>query len=167
MSVVMANDDFLKLNPKKLIRCLENILPASELQKIDDELRRNVKQLIRLGEEHLRYSRTVSGRNSWRQRVSRAYYACYSTSKALRLAKNGMFSTDSKDHQKIGGLPDDFPEKDIWCDMLTKFRADRNIADYDHSAKERNLEYPSSQYLDEATAFLRVIKAYMKRNSLV
>lgn len=158
----MATDGFLKLNPRKVIRCLKDILPSSELQKIEDEVTKNVKQLIRLGEGHLRYAHRLSGRDMWRQRVSRAYYACYSASKAVRLAQDGSYSTDAGDHKKIGDLPDDFPDKNIWENKLTKFRADRNIADYGHSAKEKELESSSSQYLVEASDFVRGIKAYLK-----
>lgn len=161
----MATNDLLELNPRKVIRCLKDILPSSELQKIENEVTKNVKQLIRLGEGHLRYAHHLSGRDIWRQRVSRAYYACYSASKAVRLAQDGSYNTEARDHKKIGNLPDNFPDKNIWQNKLTKFRADRNIADYDHSAKEKELEYSSSQYLVEASDFVRGIKAYLKGNA--
>lgn len=163
----MINDKFLNLNPRKIMQCLSGILNELELQKIESELRKNSKQLIKLGEAHLRFANGLSGRDCWRQRVSRAYYACYSVSKALRLAKTGFYSTESKDHQKICDFPDDFPNKDIWKDKLTKFRADRNIADYDHLAKEKNLEYTSSEYLSEAYAFLQETKKYMRGKNLI
>ena len=163
----MVNDDFLKSNPRKIIRCLSNILSSSELQKIDDEIKVNVKQLIRLGESHLRYTRSLSGLGVWRQKVSRSYYACYSLSKAIRLAHEGMYSVEANDHKKIGDLPDDFPDRDIWSNKMTKFRADRNISDYGHKAKERDLEYTSSQYLIEAENFIKEAKAYMKRKAYI
>lgn len=163
----MANDDFLKINPRKVIRCLKGIVSEAELNKIEEELKKHIKKLVRLGEAHLRYANNLNGAGSWRQRVSRAYYACYSLSKAIRLAEDGIYSTDSSDHKKIGSLPNDFDDKPTWENKLTQFRADRNIADYDHSATEKELEVTSGTYLSDATLFTKKAKEYLKGKSYI
>jgi len=59
-------------------------------------------------------------------------------------------------------LPNDFDLVTRWQDTLTKFRADRNIADYDHSAAEKDLELTSAEYLKEADNFYKLARAYLK-----
>ncbi len=163
----MDDNHLLNLNPYKTLRCLDGILSDHELSKIRKALQENVKQLFRLSEGHLRFAATVSGRVSWRQRVSRAYYSCYCASRAVRLAKNGFYDTDPSDHKRIGNLPDDFPSKAIWEDLLTKFRADRNLADYDHTVGESALELKSLEYLDKAERFLRESRSYLRGRGLI
>ena len=147
----MDDNHLLKLNPNKVIKCLDGIITPTELDKIHQELNVNVKQLIRLAEAHLRFGKAATGMLSWRQRVSRGYYACYSASKAVRLGVQGIYDTDVKDHKKIGVLPDTFPNQAHWKNLLTKFRGDRNIADYDHSESENVLEMNGTAYLEKAT----------------
>lgn len=163
----MDDDHLLKLNPHQVIKCLDGIITASELDKIKQEIGNNVKQLIRLAESHLRFANAASGILSWRQRVSRGYYACYSASKAIRLGVQGIYNTDVKDHQKIGSLPDTFPNHAHWKDLLTKFRGDRNIADYDHSESESALEMNSTAYLAKATEFLNETKTFLRHRGLL
>ncbi|WP_144058187.1 hypothetical protein [Novipirellula maiorica] len=158
----MEDNHVLNLNPHKTMRCLAGILTPAEISKIQDEINANAIQLMRLADAHLRFAKSASGQLSWRQRVSRGYYSCYSASKAVRLAVQGTYDTDVKDHKQIGDLPAGFPNRQTWKDLLTKFRADRNIADYDHSETENALELPSTQYLDEATAFIAEAKAFLR-----
>ena len=162
------NDHFLLLiNPRRVIRSLASILPASELAKVEAEVRRNVKQLLRLSQAHLRFARHASGPLGWRQRVSRGYYSVYSLSRALRLEVYGKYSEHSTDHKKIADLPDDFPSVNRWKDFLTKFRADRNLADYDHSVSETALELQSDIYLAGAEKFLVDGKKYLKARGAI
>jgi hypothetical protein len=162
----MDDNHILQLNPYRLLRCLGTVLDSAELQKITDALHDNVRQLVRLAEAHLRFARHASGRMGWRQRASRGYYCCYCASRALRLFGNGYYNTDSDDHKKIGNLPDGFPNKDIWADVLTKFRGDRNLADYDHTSTEKALELSSATYLDKASDFLRETKSFLSKKSI-
>jgi hypothetical protein len=71
------------------------------------------------------------------------------------------------DHKRIGDLPDAFPNRAIWADILTKFRADRNLADYDHTARAAELEYTAEQYLNYASELLTAIKAYLRREGVI
>jgi uncharacterized protein (UPF0332 family) len=158
----MKEDHLLQLNPRKVIRCLRPLISGAEINAIEAEVQRNVVQLIRLGQAHLRFAGRVEGQNMWRQRVSRAYYCAYSVSRAVRLAVHGVYSTDPGDHKKLGDLPADFSDVPRWQDLLTKFRADRNLADYDHTITEAALEMRSNAYLKVAEEFLAVAKQYLK-----
>lgn len=159
----------LSLNLQKVANCLRGILPPAEIEKITAELNRNVRQVIRLSEGHLRSARKAKsyGRGAWRQVVSRGYYCCYCASRAVRLAKTGSFSMEADDHKRIGDLPNGFPSVNVWGDILTKYRADRNLADYDHTAKESELEYTTEDYLDKAECFLREVKQYLRTERIL
>ena len=154
----------LNLNLRQVISCLTGVLSQVEAQKIEEELRRNVRQALRLSETHLRSARAM---NSWRNVVSRGYYCCYCASRAIRLAETGIFSTETDDHKKVGNLPAGFPNRAVWSDVLTKFRADRNLGDYDHTARPRNLEYSSGKYLVFAGDFLNEAKRYLRARGII
>jgi hypothetical protein len=163
----MNDDHLLNFNPHKVIRCLTPILTQRELEKVRGVLRDNVQQLLRLGRLHLRFAQDVDGPASWRQRVSRGYYCAYCTSRAVRLAITGVYNRDPGDHKKIGNLPEDFPSKTIWEDFLTKFKADRNIADYDHTESEKALEIGSIEYVRRAYNFYRTARRYLTTKGVI
>lgn len=144
--------------------CLRDVLSPAEIDKITSELHRNVRQALKLSEIHLRFAQQTktSGKGAWRHIVSRGYYCCYCASRAARLAKTGVFSTESDDHKKIGDLPDAFPDRNTWADLLTKFRADRNLADYDHRVGANKLEYRPHEYLAKANDFLKQTREYLR-----
>jgi len=154
-------------NPHKLIRCLADILPQPQIDSLAAELRRNVRELLLLSQDHLRAAQRATGRNAWRQKVSRAYYASYIASRAVRLAVDGTFSTDPTDHQRIAALPKNFPDAAYYADLLTKFRGDRNISDYDHSVTRRDLEMSPADYINAARRFLRNAKSYLHQEGLI
>jgi len=149
-------------NIYKAIRCLEQTLNSNEIDKIRQELNNNVRQLVNLSNSHLRLAKNVDGPLSWRQRVSRGYYACYCMSRAIRLAVNGKYSTDPSDHKSIGDLPREFPSFDTWADFLVKFRSDRNLADYDHTNCKKQLELSDTEYLKQAIQFTAEAKKYLR-----
>jgi len=165
----MDDNHILKLraNPYQVIKCLDGILSPGQTQLIKNEIYANVKQLLRLAQSHLRFATTASGNDSWRQKVSRAYYACYLASCAVRLAISGVYSTDVNDHKKVGQLPSDFPNNSTWCNFLTTLRADRNMADYDHSARASSLEMPGAQYIQETQDFITAVKDYLRSKGVI
>lgn len=158
----MNDNHLLNINPRKIQRCLQNILTQQELDKIEAEVRVNVLHLLGLGRAHLVAARNLTGPASWRQKVSRGYYACYAVSRAVRLAHSGHYNQDVKDHDRVGDLPDDFPNGATWKDTLTKFRADRNAADYDHTFRPAELELPWREYLRQAQIFRQVATKYLR-----
>jgi hypothetical protein len=159
----------LNLNLQKVASCLSGVLLPAEIEKITAELHRNVRHALRLSEGHLRFARAAKnhGLGAWRQVVSRGYYCCYCASRATRLAKTGVFSMEADDHKRIGDLPDGFPSRAVWADILTKFRADRNLADYDHSARGGALEYSAGEYLAHASSFLKEVKQYLRSEGIL
>jgi hypothetical protein len=157
----MDDKHILNLNPQKVIRCLAPILPEAEIDKVKEVIRDNTRQMLRLGLTHLRFAQRADGPSSWRQRVSRGYYCAYCTSRAVRFAVNGQYSQDITDHKKIGDLPPDFPSKATWEDFLMKFKADRNLADYDHTVSEKALELGSNVYVEKAGDFYQTARKYL------
>lgn len=143
------------------MRCLESILDAGELGKIQAAINENVQQLVNLSRSHLLFAESAAGQSSWRQRVSRGYYSTYCMSRAVRLKSSGYYNTEPTDHKKIGELPNNFPDKSTWEDFLIKFRADRNLADYDHTVSEQALELTSHTYVSEARRFHQVARNYL------
>jgi uncharacterized protein (UPF0332 family) len=158
----MNDDHLLQLNVQQVLKCLKPVLSNAEFDKVRDEVKSNVRQLLRLGEAHLRAARLATGNGAWRQKVSRGYYACYATSRAVRLCVLGFYNTSSDDHKKIGKLPEDFPRKGIWENRLTQFRGDRNLADYDHTVTAQALENPGEEYVRLASEFIVVAKKYLR-----
>ena len=128
----------LNKNVGELRRQLAGILSAKSARAFDAEIKENVVQLFKLGEEHYRFASNVHG-SHWRQIVSRSYYAAYNISKAIRLMVNGHYSKEVKDHDHVGHLPDDFPNKSTYANKLGLLRDDRNLCDYDHTAFQTDL----------------------------
>lgn len=120
---------------------------------------------MQLSKTHLQFAKNARGINSWRQKVSRGYYACYCASRALRLFKSSEYNKKSDDHERISYLPDDLKDVAIWKNLLKTFRGDRNIADYDHIAKESDLEKNARTYVLKAEEFHNLVKEYIKANA--
>src|ERR1035437_10487345 len=125
-------------NVQKLKENLVNVVDAAAIGAIQVEINANVVQLYTLGRNHYLFAVRQNNR-SWRQKISRLYYAAYNVSRAIRLCVNGDYSTDSSDHKKIDALPENFPNKNQYANRLTVLRDDRNLCDYDHTAKMTDL----------------------------
>ena len=67
-----------------------------------------------------------------RAAYSRAYYAAYNASKAVRYQCKGIVSLKGDDHQKVADLPDAFPDVDSWTRNLQLMYEHRLRADYDN-----------------------------------
>ena len=97
----------------------------------------------------------------WRQRVSRMYFAAYAASRAVRLHTSGQYSTEVKDHQRIGELPDDFPAKAQFANRLDLLRADRNTCDYGHLSSANDLSLSTTDTTQLVTDFLTETRNYL------
>jgi uncharacterized protein (UPF0332 family) len=153
--------EFLDFNADKLIRTLGSVLPPSELDKIRAERAAHINKFIQLSRIHLRFATRQTRTSDWRQIVSRSYYCAYHAGRAIRYAAFGTYSTDPGDHKRLLELPNDFPERGRWIDFLTKLRADRNTADYDHLAKAKHLENAVGDSLKNASEFLLYSEKYL------
>ena len=87
--------------------------------------------------------------------------------RAIRFYCDGHHTTNVKDHQKIGDLPNDFPRKGYFKNKLGVLREDRNTCDYDHSAYSSDLlnhHVESEKLLKD---FLTEAKAYLNFRGLI
>ncbi|HUQ91394.1 MAG TPA: hypothetical protein VM120_06920 [Bryobacteraceae bacterium] len=93
---------------------------------------------------------------------SRAYYAAYNASKAVRYVVRGFVSLRGDDHKKVADLPDNFPEVDSWVARLPLLYEHRLRADYDNwseTASENQLS--PSECLAAARDFLTISEQYL------
>ena len=135
----MSDANILNLgNVRKTKKLLASILDQNAIGRIEQEIEHHVQELYSLGLHHFRFAIATNPTN-WRQKVSRLYYAGFTTSRAVRLYVSGDYSKDVKDHQKFDNLPGDFPTKATYANRLKVLREARNTADYNHSAKSRDL----------------------------
>lgn len=122
-----GNLNRLKLNPA-------NVIDATAMRAIEEEIRVNAAELYLLGKTHYSFAIRQNNR-AWRQKISRLYYGAYNVSRAVRLCVSGEYSSDPADHKKISELPDDFPHQATYNNRLSVLRGDRNLCDYDHTAR--------------------------------
>lgn len=138
---------------------------APDTSLLDDAVFAQARAWFRLGKKHLRIARLLMrvAPKNWRSVVSRAYYASYNASKAVRYLVNGSVRLDGEDHKHVGDLPDDFPERDSWSAFLTDLRDARNMSDYDPWPETyRQLPKRPSELLDGARAFVQSAADYLK-----
>lgn len=156
----------LKLgNVRKVKENLVGILDPDALAKIENEIHANTTGLLRLAKGHYLFASKQTNSN-WRQKTSRFYYAAYNAARAVRFFVNGDYSTDSKDHQKLSHLPDDFPNKNQYAVQLPILREDRNLCDYDHLARAKNLALSPQQSQLLVQDFLRDTENYLRSKGL-
>jgi hypothetical protein len=147
-------------NVRQLQHNLVNVVDTHAIGAIETEICMNVAQLYRLGRNH--YSFAIRQHNrSWRQKISRLYYAAYNISRAVRLCVNGEFSEDSSDHKKIGVLPADFPNQATYANRLSVLRDDRNLCDYDHTAILADLVIQIDDSAELVESLLRDARSYL------
>jgi len=151
----------LNKNVTELKRELAHILSKKSALAFDGEVRENVKQLFSLGADHFEFARALSAVH-WRQVVSRSYYGAYNISKAVRLAVKGQYSQETKDHERVGEFPDDFPDKNTYANRLRLLRDDRNLCDYDHTAVEADLGISSTDALTLVGTFVFDARGYLR-----
>lgn len=162
----MKSSNLLNLgNLRKVKENLTSILNPDALDAIEAEIKRHSVELCGLGFQHYRFAVKLP-RQHWRQKVSRLYYAAYAVSRALRLYVLGEYSRDRKDHQRIGQLPADFPDRSRLANKLSVLRDDRNTCDYDHASRAADLLIPTSEAVQLVRDFLAETKSYLKAKGL-
>jgi hypothetical protein len=152
-------------NPRKVKNNLAGILDVVALERIEKEIETNVKGLLALSQHHYRFAIKQSGPN-WRQRISRLYYAAYNSGRAVRLYISGEYSTSVQDHQKFYQLPNDFPKLGLYKNRLEILRADRNICDYDHISKPKDLGISTKDATELVKEFIADTKGYLESKGL-
>jgi hypothetical protein len=93
---------------------------------------------------------------------SRAYYAAYNASKALRYFSIGRVSLLGDDHKRAGiDLPDDFPNVDIWSKDMTQLLEHRQRADYDNwSSTQSQFTLTALECCDLAENFISEVASF-------
>ncbi len=162
----MSKKGLLSLgNSRKIKENLSYILDSDALKAIETEIENNVHALYKLALDQFRFAQRQPPRH-WRQKVSRLYYAAYNGSKATRLYISGEFSTDVKDHKKVGNLPSDFPRVSTYSNRLLVLREDRNLSDYDHVSSARDLTNSTTESLEIVAEFLLDVRKYLSTKGL-
>lgn len=152
-------------NARKVKDNLSSILSLAALSRIESEIEANAIALLNLGERYYRFAMSQSAPN-WRQKVSRLYYAAYNVARAVRLYTSGEYFTDTKDHQRFDRLPQDFPSRERYVNQLSMLREDRNMSDYDHTARAADLVLRSTQSAALVTEFLDDARSYLQARGL-
>lgn len=118
---------------------------------------------FRLGKEHLIESKLAHQHSLSRTSYSRAYYATYNVSKAVRYFHGGLVSLKGDDHQKAVDLPDDFPDVQIWDKKIKQLYQHRLLADYDNWEDTRNRFTLSTKQCSEiAEDFIKNASTYLR-----
>ncbi|MDR2439825.1 MAG: hypothetical protein LBE12_10710 [Planctomycetaceae bacterium] len=155
----------LKKNPIAIKEGLSDILDQKSLDQIQNEINKNVKELFLLGVNHYNFAKTINS-NDWRHKISRLYYAAYNIARSVRLHTFGYYSTDSEDHKRIGDLPKDFPNQTRYATSLVDLRDDRNISDYDHTAKIEDTKLGINDAYSLVEDFLKDADQYFKNKNV-
>jgi hypothetical protein len=152
-------------NVRRLKDNLVTVVDTIAISAIETEICANAAQLYALGRSHYHFAVRQNNR-SWRQKISRLYYGAYNASRAVRLCVTGEYSVDSTDHKKIEILPDDFPNKNSYGNRLGVLREDRNLCDYDHTAKLADLVVGVNDAADLVERFLKDAGNYLRRRGV-
>jgi hypothetical protein len=118
---------------------------------------------FRLAQEHLLEAQAANGASCGRTAYSRAYYAAYNASKAMRYMVNGAVSLRGDDHGRAAvDLPTDMVDMAAWSQNITILYEHRLRADYDNwqdSASQNTLS--PVQAVQIADDFVKVAKGYL------
>jgi hypothetical protein len=74
---------------------------------------------------------------------------------------SGEYSSESGDHKKIGDLPKNFPTHASYSNRLAALRDDRNLCDYDHTARCADLSIGVADSVDLVERFLKDTRTYL------
>ena len=118
---------------------------------------------LKLASLHLREAKRALRKNSKRATYSRAYYAAYNASKAVRYIATGFVSLKADDHQKASELPGDFPDPNSWGLQIPKLYEQRLRADYDNwSGRGSRFTMKCEDCVKTAAAFIKTCKKYLR-----
>ena len=135
---------------------------TGQLPDYEKQVRAVAISWLRLAIEHLAEAQRALGSRMPRAAYSRAYYAAYNASKAVRFMSIGRVSVHGDDHKKATELPADFPDHAKWSVDITSLYEHRLRADYDNwsnSVNENSLAAADSVQL--AGRFLQDCQTYL------
>ena len=121
---------------------LVSLTMRGDLPILESHVHAVVRRWFELARTHYADASSVDPSANPRSVYSRAYYAAYNASKAVRYIIRGVVSLKGDDHKRVADLPDTFPDVDAWAAMLPLLYEHRLRADYDNwsdSASENQL----------------------------
>ncbi len=142
---------------------LVSLTMSGDLQILESHVHAVARRWFQLARMHRDEAAAVDPALSPRTVYSRAYYAAYNASKAVRYIVNGSVSLRGDDHRKVAALPDSFPEVDAWTARLPRLYEHRLRADYDNwtdTDSENQLSPP--ECLAAAREFLMVSEQFLQ-----
>ena len=159
----VSEQDFLRLtnNHNELSRKLANL--NCHTPDILEFAKFVCEAWFKLGEEHLAEAKQLAQIGSVRGTCSRAYYAAYNASKAIRYLNNGFVSLKGDDHARASSeLPDDFPDAATWSEKLSRLYELRLWADYDNwTTTIASLSSETTKAITDAEAFIGAARTFV------
>jgi hypothetical protein len=136
---------------------------TSDFPVFDSAVVEVVTSWFKLAREHAEELNKLDPNDVPRAVYSRAYYAAYNASKAVRYMSLGIVSLKGDDHRKVSELPDSFPSVDTWARDLQVMYQHRLRSDYDnwsqtsaeHTLKPIECAVLAHDFINVCSAFLR------------
>lgn len=102
-------------NPAEFKEKLARLKLISDFAVLGAAVIEVVKSWLQLAREHADELAKLDPDQLSRAVYSRAYYAAYNASKAVRYRSLGIVSLHGDDHRKMSELSDSFPKVDTWA----------------------------------------------------
>jgi hypothetical protein len=165
MALPLAELDFIRevVNHRDFCRKLGKLgLVDAEAEVRRQALEVGVQWFL-LGNRHLQDARSALRGRARRSAYSRAYYAVYNASKAVRYIATGSVSLKGDDHAKAPDLPGDFPEASKWGSKITTLYEHRLRADYDNwSDPNPPFSISTTSAIADAAGFILACRHYLE-----
>jgi hypothetical protein len=141
---------------------LVSLTMGGDLPKLEAHIHGVARRWFELARLHQADAAAAGIRKHPRAVYSRAYYAAYSASKAVRYVVFGSVSLGGDDHRKVGDLPNSFPNAAQWAVDLPLLYEHRLRADYDNwsDTPSENTLSPKN-CLKKSAAFLAAAEQFL------
>ena len=148
-------------NPRHIKENLRGVVDDNAVDAIEAAIRQNVKELYVLARRDFTFACRLNAVH-WRHCVSRLYYAAFCAARAVKLEVDGEYSASVAEHGNVWkSLPRKFPDRDRFANRLAVLRNDRNICDYDHTARARDLIIGRADSRALVDDFLKSVKEFL------
>jgi hypothetical protein len=149
-------------NHAELKTTLVSLTMSHDLPILEGHVHAVARRWFDLARMHYADASTVDPAANPRTVYSRAYYAVYNASKAVRYVVRGSVSLKGDDHRKVADLPDSFPEVDSWSTKLPFLYEHGLRADYENwSDTESENQLSPVECLTVAREFLAVSEQFL------
>lgn len=141
---------------------LVSLTMSSDLPILESHVKAVAQKWFELARMHYADGAAFDSGANPRAVYSRAYYAAYNASKAVRYVAQGFVSLRGDDHRKVSDLPSSFPDVDSWVTNLPLLYEHRLRADYDNwsGTADENVLLPAD-CLSIAKAFLKAAEEFL------